>query len=111
MASTEQTQQATAAPAAKTSFQPPGSFDAEPFGTTTTTTNSSKEIDGDEADFVPGLLKGGQGVVEIPEHLRAKLYDLSYEKMPPLKPRKSKIRDYRDLLTVNRFKMTAKQIW
>ncbi|CDO51790.1 similar to Saccharomyces cerevisiae YER140W EMP65 ER membrane protein of unknown function [Geotrichum candidum] len=108
MASTEQTQQTTVAPTAASASKTPSSFDTDLSGATTA---NSKEIDEDEADFVPGLLKGGQGVVEIPEHLRAKLYDLNYEKIPPLKPRKSKIRDYRDLLTINRFKMTAKQIW
>lgn len=70
-----------------------------------------KGDDDDPEDFVPGLLKGGQGVVEIPEHLRIQLYDPD-EKIPPaVKPPKVKVKDFRDLLSVHRFKMTAKQIW
>lgn len=64
----------------------------------------------DESDHVPGLLKGGKGLVEIPKHLREKLY-LPEEPVPPLKGRKSNVKEFRDLLSIERFKMAAKQIW
>lgn len=126
MVNTDNTKQplASALHSTTTMLQPSESFSPKRSKIITSITGNSKisnnyninktekDIDdGDEADFVPGLLKGGQGVVEIPEHLRVKLYDLNIEKVPPPKQRKSKIWDYRDLLAVKRFKMAAKQIW
>lgn len=64
----------------------------------------------DQSDHIPGPLKGGQGLIEIPKHLREKLY-YPEEPVPPLKGRKSNIKEFRDLLSVRRFKMAAKQIW
>lgn len=74
------------------------------------TDNHAKDELDDDMDFVPGPLKGGQGLVEIPENLRQRLYEPE-ERAPPLKQRKSKMKDFRDLLDVHRFKMTSKQIW
>lgn len=64
----------------------------------------------DQSDHIPGPLKGGQGLIEIPKHLREKLY-YPEEPVPPPKGRKSNIKEFRDLLSVRRFKMAAKQIW
>lgn len=126
MINTDSTKQPLASdlPGATTMLQPSEILDSRRSKVTTNNNSNSKIsnnhninkagkdiYDSDEADFVPGLLKGGQGVVEIPEHLRVKLYDLNIEKVPPPKQRKSKIWDYRDLLAVKRFKMAAKQIW
>lgn len=65
----------------------------------------------DENDHVPGIRKGGpQSLVELPKHLRDKLY-FPDETIPPQKGRKHKTNGVKELLDVRRFKMTAKQIW
>lgn len=63
----------------------------------------------DESDHVPGPIKG-QGLVEVNEMVRERMYEPD-EPVPPPKPRKTHIKDFKDLCKIQRFKMTAKQIW
>ncbi|VVT53375.1 uncharacterized protein SAPINGB_P003542 [Magnusiomyces paraingens] len=63
----------------------------------------------DESDHVPGPIKG-QGLVEVNETVRERMYAPD-EPVPPPKPRKTYIKDFKDLCKIQRFKMTAKQIW
>lgn len=79
-------------------------------GSTNQIAQSGYYDDSDESDHIPGPIKGGQGLIEIPKHLREKLY-FPEESVPPLKGRKSNVKEFRDLLSVRRFKMAAKQIW
>lgn len=71
--------------------------------------NAMGGYESDESDHVPGPIKG-QGVVEVNELVRERMYDVD-ETVPPSKPRKTYIKDFKDLCKIQRFKMTAKQIW
>lgn len=91
----------TPVPAAGNS-NPPATFLIPP-------TNHVGSYESDESDHVPGPIKG-QGVVEVNETVRERMYDAD-EPVPPPKPRKTNIKDFKDLCKIHRFKMTAKQIW
>lgn len=97
----------TTATTSSLSNQNPTTTTSLDLGNTNFTNNSGYESD--ESDHVPGPIKG-QGLVEVNETVRERMYDTD-EAVPPPKPRKSNIKDFQDLCKIQRFKMTAKQIW
>lgn len=65
----------------------------------------------DQNDYAPGIIKGGpQNSIELPKHLRDKLY-YPDEAIPLQKTRKKNTSGVGEFLGIERFKMTAKQIW
>lgn len=48
--------------------------------------------------------------MEVNEAVRERMYDHD-EAVPPPKPRKTNVKEFKDLFKIQRFKMTAKQIW